>query len=364
MMTKIPKFKARPLNKKILQAPTLPALPRSTPQQPEFREFHLETMARTHQNAESASIASKEVSHMDNQRKPHLTEPKTPVLHTLLRTRPPQMRSSLELQQEELEKIPKFKARPLNKKMFESRGELGMFSNAKKHVTIPQEFHFATNERIPPPATVADLFDIVVIQIKTLSLNSEPRQDNPIPKNTTPNPFNLHTDLSLNSEPWQDNPIPKNTTPNPFNLHTDERGAKKEKKFFMEIMEKQLEEERARVPKAKSYPYTTDYPVIPPKPEPKQCTKPEPFQLEIPEKVRKPLTQVEQFNLHVRHRAVDRAQFDQKNFSPIKEKETMYKRYREKSEAARMEEEKALKQLRRTMVPHARPVPKFDHPFC
>lgn len=29
-----------------------------------------------------------------------------------------------------------------------------------------------------------------------------------------------------------------------------------------------------------------------------------------------------------------------------------------------IEEEKALKQLRRTMVPHARPLPKFDNPFC
>jgi targeting protein for Xklp2 len=28
-----------------------------------------------------------------------------------------------------------------------------------------------------------------------------------------------------------------------------------------------------------------------------------------------------------------------------------------------MEEEKALKQLRRTMVPHARPVPNFNRPF-
>ncbi|CAK9161216.1 unnamed protein product [Ilex paraguariensis] len=28
-----------------------------------------------------------------------------------------------------------------------------------------------------------------------------------------------------------------------------------------------------------------------------------------------------------------------------------------------MEEEKALKQLRRTLVPHARPVPNFNHPF-
>ena len=81
----------------------------------------------------------------------------------------------------------------------------------------------------------------------------------------------------------------------------------------------------------------------------------------------------------------------------------MYKRYREESDAARVvgysfyslfhffivaiaksvlilnmlqyqdilnmqkylqvEEEKALKQLRRTLVHHARPVPKFDHPF-
>ncbi|KAF5186213.1 Tpx2, partial [Thalictrum thalictroides] len=118
-------------------------------------------------------------------------------------------------------------------------------------------------------------------------------------------------------------------------------------------MQKKLEEERARVPKATPYPYTTDYPVIPPKPEPKQCTKPEPFQLEslvrheeeiqremeerrrlekeeaqmrifkaqpilkedplpVPEKERKPLTQVEEFALHVDHRAVDRAEFDKK----------------------------------------------------
>ncbi len=36
-----------------------------------------------------------------------------------------------------------------------------MFCNVKKHVTIPQEFHFATNERIPPPVAVVDLFDKV-----------------------------------------------------------------------------------------------------------------------------------------------------------------------------------------------------------
>ncbi len=32
----------------------------------------------------------------------------------------------------------------------------------------------------------------------------------------------------------------------------------------------------------------------------------------VPEKVRKPLTQVQQFNLHVDNRAVDRSEFDHK----------------------------------------------------
>ncbi|KAL1355885.1 hypothetical protein HN51_007848 [Arachis hypogaea] len=371
LMAKMPKFKARPLNKKILQTSSLPPIPRSIPHPPEFKEFHLETRARSHQNVDSASVASTELSQKDNSWKPrHLTEPKTPVLQTSLRGRPPKLKSSMELEQEELEKAPKFKARPLNKKIFESKGNTGIFCNAKKNVTEPQEFNFATNERIPPPAAVADLFD-------KLSLKSSE---------------------SARSH----NALPRNTTPNPFHLHTEERGAEKEKRLLVELLTKQWEEERARVPKANPYPYTTDYPVIPQKPEPKQCTKPEPFQLEslvrheeemqkemeerlrmereeaemrtfkaqpilkedpipVPEKVRKPLTQVQQFNLHVEHRAVDRAQFDER----IKEKEMMHKRYREESEAARMiEEEKALKQLRRTMVPHARPIPKFDNPFC
>lgn len=46
--------------------------------------------------------------------------------------------------------------------MFESKGDLGMFCNAKRNVMIPQEFHFATDERIPPPPTaVTDLFEKV-----------------------------------------------------------------------------------------------------------------------------------------------------------------------------------------------------------
>ncbi|XP_074276097.1 protein TPX2 isoform X2 [Silene latifolia] len=369
MMAKMPKFKARPLNKKILEAPSLPPLPKRQPQKPEFQEFHLETMERANKSLEVSSVVSSESGHQKTQWKPnHLTEPKTPVLQTSLRARPTNVKSSVEIEEEELDKIPKFKARPLNKKIFESKGELGLFCNTKKQVTVPKEFHFAIDERIPPPASsVSDLFD----------------------------------KLSLDSELNHEKQLPRITRPNPFNLHTEERGAEKERRLISELMQKQLEEERARVPKAKPYPYTTDFPVVPPRPDPKECTRPEPFQLEslvrhedelrremeerqkkereearmrafkaqpvlkedpipLPEKERKPLTQVQEFNLHVEHRAVDRAEFDQK----IKEKDLKYKRYREEAEAEKqMEEEKALKQLRRTLIPHARPVPNFANPF-
>lgn len=41
-----------------------------------------------------------------------------------------------------------------------------------------------------------------------------------------------------------------------------ERGEEKERKLLSEILQKQWEEERARIPKANPYPYTTDYPVV------------------------------------------------------------------------------------------------------
>ncbi|KAI4325131.1 hypothetical protein MLD38_030554 [Melastoma candidum] len=367
IMAKIPKFKARPLNKKILEAPTTPAPQRSALKLPEFQEFHFRTLERANNNAESASMASTETSNQTHEWRPCLTEPQAPTLLTSLRARPPNVKSSAEVEQEELEKAPKFKARPLNKKIFESKGNLGVFCNAKKLVTVPQEFHFATDERFPPPAAMCDIFD----------------------------------KLSLKSQPHEENPLPRKTAPNPFHLHTEERGAEKERRFKTELMQKQLEDEKARIPKASPYPYTTDFPVVPPKPEPKQCTKPEPFQLEslvrhevelhkemderkrmekeeaemrifkahpilkedptpVPEKVRRPLTQVQEFNLQSDHRAMDRAEYDQK----INEKEMVHKRLREEIETAKMmEEEKALKQLRRTLVHHAKPVPNFSHPF-
>ncbi|ONM23908.1 Protein TPX2 [Zea mays] len=294
---------------------------------------------------------------------------KPPQLHTAMRARPPSVKSFQELELEELEKAPKFKAKPLNKRILESKGDIGVFFHPKSQVTAPKKFHFSTDVRLGPPS-VADLFD----------------------------KLSLHSECSSNSN-RQD--VPRRTIPNPFNLQTEERGHLKERQLEAHLLQKKMEEEKARVHKANPYPYTTDYPTMPPKPEPKPCTRPEGFQLEssvrheleqrrlmeekqrmeseeaqrrifkaqpvmkedpfpLPEKERKPLTEVEQFVLHVDERAVQRSEFD----TLIKEKEKTYKRLREENEFAhKIEEEKALKQLRRTMVPHARPLPKFDRPF-
>ncbi|KAF9600872.1 hypothetical protein IFM89_013468 [Coptis chinensis] len=58
MMANTPKFKARPVNKKMLEASTLPRIACSTPQPPEFQEFHLKTTERENQIVETSSIES------------------------------------------------------------------------------------------------------------------------------------------------------------------------------------------------------------------------------------------------------------------------------------------------------------------
>ncbi|KAH9612403.1 hypothetical protein KSS87_014428, partial [Heliosperma pusillum] len=40
-----------------------------------------------------------------------------------------------------------FKARPLDKKILASRGDLGVFRNSKRDVTVPKEFEFQTAKR-------------------------------------------------------------------------------------------------------------------------------------------------------------------------------------------------------------------------
>lgn len=352
----------------------MPLPQRSAVQLPAFQEFNLKTWERAMQQSAATSLMSSSTdSAVTIEKHPHkaatgggLTEPKMPHLETALRARTPKIKSTEELEKEELEKIPKFKARPLNKRIFSSRGDLGIFRNSKRQATTPLEFHFATEERCyhsPPPVDL----------LEKLSLNSEPHQD-------------------AGCRP---------TVPKPFHLLTEERGAEKERKFMLELQEQKRKEEEARIPKANPLPYTIEYPVIPQKPEPKECTKPEPFQLEslirheeelqrmmeeraraekeeaekrkfraqpnmsnvpvhIPQVPRMPLTEVQEFSFHADARAAERLEFDKK----ILEKQNLYMKLKEEYEAAKkVEEERAIKAMRQEMIPHARPLPSFNKPF-
>ncbi|GJN13123.1 hypothetical protein PR202_ga31459 [Eleusine coracana subsp. coracana] len=326
MLAKIPKFRARPFNKKIAEAPVFPPLPRQTPQ-----EFHLKTMERATRHADTSSETSF-VGTVKSQNKPlKSTAPKPPQLHTAMRARPPSVKSSQELELEELEKVPKFKAKPLNKKILESKGDIGLFPHPKTQA-VPS----AESSR-----TVRGLG-------KGFSGRPYPRLCNAGRPRLEPGTCWLQA-LSLYSESSSHSDrkgVPRLTIPNPFNLHTEERGQLKEAQLAALLAQKQMEEEKARLHKANPYPYTTDYPVVPPKPEPKPCTRPEGFQLES--LVRH---EIEQQRLMEERQRMEREEAQRRL---IKEKEKTYKRLREENEfAQKIEEEKALKQLRRTMVDKA-----------
>ncbi|GFP81839.1 protein tpx2 [Phtheirospermum japonicum] len=152
------RFKALPLNRKILEAPSL--LPkRSTPRVPDFQEFHLKTSERALQHS-SATLKSTVPSNHSNKVDfykftSNLTtdcgsrEPGRPSLMNNNSSRPDGCQPSHS-----------FKALPLNKKILSSKGDIGIFRNFKKESTVPMEFNFQTEKRLHnnPPI---DLFNKV-----------------------------------------------------------------------------------------------------------------------------------------------------------------------------------------------------------
>ncbi|XP_059063117.1 protein TPX2 isoform X2 [Cryptomeria japonica] len=243
----------------------------------------------------------------------NMKRPKESRLENALCALPPKLKTSEELEQKELENLPAFSAGGINGKRCCSKGSMGIVRVEKHQATTP-----------------------------VLLVKSEPQF-----------------------------PLQQATKPQPFNLATEDRGIEKERKFISQLQENERKEQKARIPKANPLPYSTDSPVIPPKPQSKECTKPEPFKLEsvirheeelkrimeehkrflreeaemknfrarpimnnftknVCRKVRMPLTEVQEFNLRVDSRAIQRAEFDRR----IKEKEIFYMRLKAESEAA------------------------------
>ncbi|KAH7514069.1 hypothetical protein FEM48_Zijuj11G0049400 [Ziziphus jujuba var. spinosa] len=159
------RFKARPFNRKIFEAPSLPLPKRSAPKLPEFQEFHLKTSERAMQNASTVSSSSQHCKESEK----GLEKSSSIVAENGKRDskRPNVMEAP---KQDGGDVIHQFKARPLNKKIFSSKGDIGVFRNSKRETTVPMEFNFHTGKRTQhnPPT---DLFS-------KLSLTTELQPNN------------------------------------------------------------------------------------------------------------------------------------------------------------------------------------------
>ncbi|KAL0324387.1 UNVERIFIED_CONTAM: protein TPX2 [Sesamum calycinum] len=170
------RFKALPLNRKILEAPSL--LPkRSTPRLPDFQEFHLKTSERAMQHS-SAVLKSTFLCNLSDKELPKCTtnltidhgnrEPGRPSLMNNA-SRPDGCQSSHS-----------FKALPLNKKILTSKGDLGIFRNNKKETTVPMEFNFQTDKRFHNNLPI-ELFNKLSLASETQPVaNSESKVTGPI----------------------------------------------------------------------------------------------------------------------------------------------------------------------------------------
>ncbi|XP_050936861.1 protein TPX2-like isoform X3 [Cucumis melo] len=119
-------FKARPLNRKILEAPTLLPPKKSIPQMPEFQVFHLKTSERA---AQHTYVVSKSLRNSQSESK--CTRRPSP-LH--------------DMKQEKCVKAEKCKARPLDK-MLSNNEECDVFVSRKDGTSVYKEFNCLDQKR-------------------------------------------------------------------------------------------------------------------------------------------------------------------------------------------------------------------------
>ncbi|TYH81342.1 hypothetical protein ES332_D03G193600v1 [Gossypium tomentosum] len=135
------KFKARPLNRKILEAPSLPLPKKSVPKLPEFQEFHLKTSERAVQLPSSVSSSSFQTNDYDNGFM-------KPCTNSTNRDGTREVRRL-----DSCDTNYNIKAHLLNKKIFSGKGDLGVSKNIKKETTAPMEYKIRRERRVPqnPP---------------------------------------------------------------------------------------------------------------------------------------------------------------------------------------------------------------------
>ncbi|KAF6259590.1 hypothetical protein COO60DRAFT_996071 [Scenedesmus sp. NREL 46B-D3] len=190
------------------------------------------------------------------------------------------------------------------------------------------------------------------------------------------------------------------TQPQPFRLQTEARGAHYQDELAARLAAEEARAKRLRRVTARPLPVTIDVPAVPPKPDKKPLTLPDPFELkslsrheEFEEKRRRQLQEEEeaaqraaQFKarpvhaggpyvvhesdapltvpvdpeLATEHRAVDRHEFDEHVNERMREQEVERLR---RAELKRRQDEEAVRQYRKKLRFSARPMPSFEHPY-
>ncbi|TYG42525.1 hypothetical protein ES288_D12G264000v1 [Gossypium darwinii] len=122
---------------------------KSVPKLPEFQEFHLKTQERAVHLSSAVFSSSTHTNAVDKGfEKPCIISANGN--ETREARRPSFMDAT---SQDVCDKKYNFKARPLNRKIFSSKGDIGVFRNIKRETTVPMEFNFHTEKRVPqnPP---------------------------------------------------------------------------------------------------------------------------------------------------------------------------------------------------------------------
>ncbi|CAO2820023.1 unnamed protein product [Amaranthus hypochondriacus] len=169
------KFKARPLNKKILETPVFPHPTRNTHQLPDPKAPHFKSSGQTKHHTSTA--ASTSVCQTDKDLNNVTTDSTT---HT--GNKDAKRSEFVDAKKGAAQKVSQsFKARPLDRKILTSRGDIGVFRNSKREVTVPKEFEFQTAKRVQQNLPI-ELFS-------KLSLTGESRPKNcvqiELPKRTS-----------------------------------------------------------------------------------------------------------------------------------------------------------------------------------
>lgn len=346
----------------------------------------------------------------------NLTMPQPFQFETSFRTKPTTVLSHEQQEELEMLNMPKFRAHPVNKRVLESDGQVGISRVPKLPLTEPQGFSLATEDRAiikeaskpdgpEPEHFKAKPLDISVLRGPVKGVHPVVRPMLTVPESPcllTKTRYHPPAETKEEVFVFKAKPVPlfqepqpvahekRIIEPIPFNLNTEARGKEASAKLAEKIQQQQAEEKKAH--QFKAQPMVVSEPPIAPM-RSMVITQPQPFALKIeergadhkkkflakvqdemkeniertnfkatlfvptqpyePQKSTKSLTVIEDFSLNSDVRAIERHTYDLQ----LEEKMRAAEEVRKQQEEERLAQEAIeLKLLRAKMVPKAQPI--------